>query len=1036
MSEFEVETPILNSPFDAPAEHWDIEHGRPAIRAQGRRPAVYYYRDPKAPAERYRDQEEGLAIELLLVNRIRRQLDVWRAADYDGVTRTTLELLRHWRREGRRQRLFFAQLEAAETVIFLVEAEARFRQGVEVPLDDPGEAKRAAGDKLLRRYACKMATGAGKTTVMAMLAAWSILNKLDSPDDARFSDAVLVVCPNVTIRQRLQELDPARMDASLYATRDLVPSALLPRLSSGRVVVTNWHVFEPRPLHVGDEAAKVVKAGVRRVSEERLTIGERKTTQGRGAKTITAREYEQQRAMGLLTVIEEKRDRDGELTSVRVESVRYEESDRAVLKRVLGVSLRHRKNVLVLNDEAHHAYRRRSAAPEAPEVDLDEEERDELEVEAREATVWVEGLDRLNRRNGVNFCVDLSATPYYLGSAGADAFRPYPWVVSDFGLTDAIESGLVKIPQLAARDTTGAQVPGYFNIWNWVIPQVTTSEKADKRKSPRPEAIVRYAHPPLAMVAGMWRETFVEWKRDAADPRSPVFIIVCKNIPLAKLLYEWIAEGSTVAGLPPFRVEELRNAPGALHTLRVDTKVVHETDTGETKDDELLWMRYTLDSVGRVAWPADASGDPVYPSGFQELAERLGRPLDPPGRGVRCIISVAMLTEGWDCSTVTHIAGLRPFASQLLCEQVVGRALRRRHYDLREDGRFGEELARVLGVPFQVVPYKQSPKGAALPVATRQHVRALSERRALEITFPRVQGYCQSVRNELTVNWSTVPVLEIDPEHIPSEVELRAAIPTRRALPSLFSPGHVDHATLDGYFDAARRQELVFDIAASLTSEFTQRHGLAPHIVFPQLVRITREYLNERVIVRRGAAMEHVLLGQYWQQVIEQLGLAIHSDIPNEAPIVPRLDPVRAEGSTCDVDFWTSKPVREVTKSHVNLVTADTDRWEQTAAYFIDTHPLVKAFVKNDGLGLTIPYQDGHTLHDYIPDFVVQLLGGTKLLIEVKGYDKKADIKAAAARLWVGAVTASGRFGRWEYRLVRRPTDVVTAIDDVEQMSF
>ncbi|MBK6530816.1 MAG: DEAD/DEAH box helicase family protein [Deltaproteobacteria bacterium] len=399
MSEFEVETPILNSPFDAPAEHWDIEHGRPAIRAQGRRPAVYYYRDPKAPAERYRDQEEGLAIELLLVNRIRRQLDVWRAADYDGVTRTTLELLRHWRREGRRQRLFFAQLEAAETVIFLVEAEARFRQGVEVPLDDPGEAKRAAGDKLLRRYACKMATGAGKTTVMAMLAAWSILNKLDSPDDARFSDAVLVVCPNVTIRQRLQELDPARMDASLYATRDLVPSALLPRLSSGRVVVTNWHVFEPRPLHVGDEAAKVVKAGVRRVSEERLTIGERKTTQGRGAKTITAREYEQQRAMGLLTVIEEKRDRDGELTSVRVESVRYEESDRAVLSRVLGSGMRGRKNVLVLNDEAHHAYRRRSAAPEAPEVDLDEEERDELEVEAREATVWVEGLDRLHRRS-------------------------------------------------------------------------------------------------------------------------------------------------------------------------------------------------------------------------------------------------------------------------------------------------------------------------------------------------------------------------------------------------------------------------------------------------------------------------------------------------------------------------------------------------------------------------------------------------------------------------------------------------------------
>lgn len=1035
MNEFEVETPILNSPYESPGEHWDIEHGRPAIRAQGRRPAVYYYRDPKAPAERYRDQEEGIAIELLLVNRIRRQVEAWREASYDGASRTTLELLRHWRREGRRQPLFFAQLEAAETVIFLVEAEARFRQGVEVPLDDPGEERRASGDGYLRRYACKMATGAGKTTVMAMLAAWSILNKLDSPDDARFSDAVLVVCPNVTIRRRLQELDPANTEASLYATRDLVPSQQLPRLASGRVVVTNWHVFEPRVLHVGDEAGRVMKAGVRRVTEERLTIGERKT-QGRGGKTITVREYEQQRALGLLKVIEEKRDRHQELEWVRVESVRYEESDRAVLKRVLGAALRNRKNFLVLNDEAHHAYRKRAGAGEAPDAELDEEERAELDVEAREATVWVEGIDRLNRRNGVNFCVDLSATPYYLGSAGADAFRPFPWVVSDFGLTDAIESGLVKIPQLAARDTTGAQVPGYFNIWNWVIPQITTSERVEKRKNPRPEAILRYAHPPLAMVAGLWRETFAAWTRDASDPRSPVFIIVCKNIPLARLLYEWIAEGSTVAGLPPFRVDELRNTGGALHTLRVDTRVVHETDTGESKDDELLWMRFTLDTVGRIEWPLSPSGERLYPDGFEALAGRLGRPLDPPGRSVRCIISVSMLTEGWDCSTVTHIAGLRPFASQLLCEQVVGRALRRRRYDLREDGRFGEELARVLGVPFQVVPYKQSPKGSESPTATRHRVRAVVERRDLEITFPRVVGYTQSVRNELTVDWSTVPVLEINPEHIPSEVELRAAIPTRSALPSLFGPGHVDRATMEPYFDGAREQAVAFDIAAELTEGVKARHGLAAHVVFPQLVRFAREFLRERVLVHGGANVAHVLLGHYWSQVIERLELAIHSDIPNEAPIVPRLDPVRPEGTTSDVDFWTSRPVREVSKSHVNFVTADTARWEQTAAYFIDSHALVRSFVKNDGLGFTIPYQHRQALHDYVPDFVVQLRSGTKLILEVKGHDPMAEIKGASARLWVSAVNGSRRFGRWAYHIVRRPTDVNSAIEQTERESI
>lgn len=1030
LDEFEVTTPILNSPFEPPKEHWDIETGRPARRVEGRRQAVYYYRDPKAPPERYRNMEEGQEISLLLVNRIRAKVEEWRASDYAGVTGTTLELLRHWRREGRRQRLFFAQLEAVETVIFLVEAERRFLQGIEVPLDDPGEEKRQRGDRHLRRYACKMATGTGKTTVMAMVAAWSILNKLDDASDARFSDAVLVVCPNVTIRQRLSELDPRRGEASLYAKRDLVPSHLLPRLAQGDVRVTNWHVFEPRVLHVGEDLARVVKAGVRQRREERIALGARKGA-GRGGRALTVEEYERQRDLGLLKVVEEGRDRHGELEWARVETVRYVESDRAVLTRVLGAGLRDRANVLVMNDEAHHAYRRHDAAGEqlGLGLELDEDERAELDEEAREATVWVDGIDRIHRRNGVNFCLDLSATPYYLASAGPRAFRPFPWVVSDFGLTDAIESGLVKIPQLAARDTSGAQIPGYFNIWNWVVPQIEATERGSKRKTLRPEAILRFAHPPLAMLAGLWRETFEEWKREGTDPRPPVYIIVCKNIALAKLLYEWIAEGSTVAGLPPFRVKELRNGKGELHTLRVDTRVVHETDTGESKDDELRWMRFTLDTVGRVDWDRDKADAPVYPDGFEELAERLGRPLDPPGRDVRCIISVAMLTEGWDCNTVTHIAGLRPFSSQLLCEQVVGRALRRREYSLRDDGRFGEEPARVFGVPFQVVPYKQSPKGTTAPPEPRLRVHALAERARYAINFPRVEGYTQSLRNELKVDWSVVPVLEIDPEQVPSEVDLRPAIPTRRAIPSLYGPGRTERATLEPYLAEMRAQELVFDIAAALTSEFSARHGLPAHIVFPQLVRIAREFLRERVLVHKPARIEHVVLGVYWSEVVARLTDAIRSDVPHEAPLVPRMNPSRPEGSTADVDFWTSKSVREVVKSHVNLVTADTDRWEQSAAYLIDRNRAVEAFVKNDGLGFTIPYRHGQTVHDYVPDFLVRLRSKTMLLLEVKGYDPLAEMKRAGALAWVSAVNGAGRHGRWHFEMVHKPSDVTDAIE-------
>ncbi len=142
--------------------------------------------------------------------------------------------------------------------------------------------------------------------------------------------------------------------------------------------------------------------------------------------------------------------------------------------------------------------------------------------------MWVDGLDRIDKLRGINFCVDLSATPYYLGRVGQSANRPFPWVVSDFGLIDAIESGLVKIPQLAVRDTTGAAIPGYFNIWHWILPQLTPAERGGKKASPKPEAILKYAHHPLAMLGGLWEKEVEDWKANRDDLRPPVFIIVCK----------------------------------------------------------------------------------------------------------------------------------------------------------------------------------------------------------------------------------------------------------------------------------------------------------------------------------------------------------------------------------------------------------------------------------------------------------------------------------------------------------------------------
>ncbi len=764
MTEFEVPEPIICSPFEEPDRHWHLQEGvAPELRS-GRRPAMYFYRRPdEEQGDDSFEASAGIAIELKLVNLIRDRVAEWRRLSYPSESRVTNELLSYWRREGRQHRLFFAQLEAAETIIFLTEARHDLLQGLEIPPDEPSDKQKADGIKAFRRYACKMATGSGKTTVMGMLAAWSILNKVSRPQDGRYSDTVLVVCPNVTIRNRLAELDPQLGEASLYRTRDLVSPDLMADLAKGRVIVKNWHVFEPQTLQVGGVSARVVKAGVRKRVKELITIGQ-KTTTARGKRYLTQEEFERQVTQGSLEVLDEERDPQGNLKRVFVEGERYVESDTGLINRVLGRQVGGKQNILSFNDEAHHAYRIKKTDADPEEIDLLGDPED-MEAFYKEATVWIEGLDRIHRLRGINFCVDLSATPYYLGRVGQDTNRTFPWVVSDFGLTDAIESGLVKIPQLAVRDTTGREIPGYFNIWRWIYRQLTSAERGAKKASPKPEAILKWANTPIAMLAGLWEQLREEWEGQKDDPRPPVFIIVCKNTAIAKVVYEWIALNKPPMGVPAANMEGFINN-GRQNTIRVDSKVVHETDSGHSKSDDAQWMRFTLDTVGKMNWPQDRQGRAIYPEGFEELATKHGAPLHPPGRDVRCIVSVGMLTEGWDCNTVTHIVGLRPFMSQLLCEQVVGRGLRRRDYEVRAvDGRelMTEEVAKVFGVPFEIVPFKTDPRGRRAPAPKRHHVQALPARAHLEIRFPRVEGYRQAIRNRVTVEWETMPVLWLDP---------------------------------------------------------------------------------------------------------------------------------------------------------------------------------------------------------------------------------------------------------------------------------
>ncbi len=1023
MSDYEVPEPILNSPYEEPAKHWHIEEGCEPDQRSGRRCAGYFYRDPKAPAAHGEHEARGQWVELSLVNLIRERVKDWRAQGWPGASRTSLELLQYWRREGRQHRLFFAQIEAAETVIFLHEARQDLLQGIDVPFDEPSDDRKADGYSGFKRVACKMATGSGKTTVMGMLAAWSILNKINGRSDARFSDVVLVVCPNVTIRNRLAELDPLLGEASLYRTRDLVPSDFIADLAQGRVLVTNWHVFEPQGVQTGGASAKVMKAGVALRVKEMVHIGTKIGT-ARGKRYLTLEELERQGAAGLITVLQEQRDGQGNLKKVQIEGTRYVESDTSLVNRLLDRKVGGKQNILVFNDEAHHAYRIR-----APEPNEDDEE--DMEEFFKEATVWVDGLDRIHKLRRINLCVDLSATPYYLGRVGQDTNRTFPWVVSDFGLTDAIESGLVKIPQLAVRDTTGAAIPGYFNIWRWILPKLTPAERGGKKSNPKPEAILKYANTPIAMLAGLWEEMRAEWVTLKDEPRPPVFILVCKNTKLAKIVYDWLGENNPPAGIPASKIEGFLNATGKQVTIRVDSKVVHETDTEEAKSDESRWMRLTLDTVGKTDWPRNRLGQPLYPNDFEELAQKLDRPSHPPGRDVRCIVSVGMLTEGWDCNTVTHIVGLRPFMSQLLCEQVVGRGLRRSSYQVDEHDRLSEEVAKVFGVPFEVIPFKANQAGAAPPRVKRNHVCAVPSKSQFEIQFPRVERYQQAIRNRVTVAWTGLAQLHLDPLKIPPEVQMKAGLPNNKGRFSLTGPGKLESVDLNPYRSGRRLQELAFEMARDLTRDYVKQPTCEapPHVLFPQIARIVERYLKDKVVPHPPTNVLDVFLSPYYGWVIERLVEAIHPDTSQgEAPEIPHYESNRGPGSTAEVDFWTNREVREVLKSHVNYVVADTKQWEQSAAYFIDTHPRVESFVKNAGLGFAIPYLHNGQPHDYQPDFILRLANGAKLILETKGFDPVMEIKKQAAERWVNAVNAEGSYGSWQYDMASRPEDVVKKI--------
>jgi len=304
-----------------------------------------------------------------------------------------------------------------------------------------------------------------------------------------------------------------------------------------------------------------------------------------------------------------------------------------------------------------------------------------------------------------------------------------------------------------------------------------------------------------------------------------------------------------------------------------------------------------------------------------------------------------------------------------------------------------------------------------------------------------VEGYTCAVRGRVTVDWQSVPTILLDPGRIPPEVEMKAALPSNQGRPTLSGPGRLEDVTLNPYRRDKRRQQLVFDLARALTRDLIAQSGceVPAHILFAQLVSIVDRYLREKVRPVAPANVIDVFLSPYYGWVIETLRESIRPEVSQgEPPELPRYETHRGPGSTAEADFWTSREVREVVKCHLNYVVADTRRWEQSAAYRLDRNQHVAAFVKNAGLGFAIPYVHNGQTHDYVPDFIARLKTDSPdraryLVLEVKGFDPLEQVKGAAAKRWVAAVNADGRYGQWSYHIARKPEAVERCIEEARR---
>src|SRR5262245_48387623 len=981
------EHPIVNSPYEYPRQHWELdESGQPTGNlVERRRRAEFITPIPKPKKRKGSPKQEELVLDegrglttkkqaydlTSVINEVRSQVDTWRnlPASQWQVTPETARLLQHWRHyEFAGVRPFFCQIEAVETAIWFTEVAPHLASGKR--LIENLKTVNAEANPNIERLALKLATGAGKTTVMAMLIAWQTLNAVRRPGSKHFTRGFLIVAPGLTIRDRLRVLQPNDPD-NYYGTRELVPHDLLDDMKKARIVITNYHAF-------------------RRRDRMELSAGGRALLQGATGPELQTLESEGQ-----------------------------------MLQRVMP-ELMGMKQILAINDEAHHCYREKP--PDPADEALKGDERKEAEKNNEAARLWVSGLEAVNRTLGLARVLDLSATPFFLRGSGYAEGTLFPWTMSDFSLMDAIECGIVKLPRVpVAENIPGDEMPVYRNLWEHIRKDMPKKGRGAGGELD-PLKLPNKLQTALEALYGHYQRTFDLWqKRGISVP--PCFIVVCQNTAISKLVYDYVCgfyqkdengEEKLVQGrLALFRnFDDTTGNPRARpSTLLIDSE---ELESGEALDDKFRAMaadeieRFRRDIIERTG-DARAAESITDQDLLREVMNTVGKK-DQLGANIRCVVSVSMLTEGWDANNVTHILGIRAFGTQLLCEQVIGRALRRQVYELNDEGLFDAEYADIFGVPFDFTakPVVVSPT----PPRETVMVRAVRpDRDHLEIRFPRVEGYRIELPTErLTATFTDDSKLELTPDLVgPTKTRNQGII------------GEAADLTVD-HLEDVRPSTLLFHLTRRLLYKEWRDPGEEPKLhLFGQLKRITKQWLDTSLVCKGGTYPALLLYEDLADMACGRITVGITMALQGTRPIKALLDAYNPSGSTAHVRFPTSKLDRWDTsgpppKNHINWVVLDS-QWEAELCRVVEAHPRVVAYTKNHNLGFEVPYRYGSEVRRYRPDFIVLVQDGhgcedlLHLVIETKGYRREdaKDKKLTMETYWVPGTNNLKAFGRWAF---------------------